>query len=233
MKPELIVMLTHHDRTVPNALELFEASKDIPVSHWGFKDVGLSHTEMKELVRCMKAAGKITFLEVVSLSEDEGMAGAKLAVEAGFDILMGTIYFDRIHRFLMDKPIRYYPFPGHVYNHPSILDGEIPAIVQHARWLESKGVHGLDLLGYRYVGEARKLLQDVVKATTIPIVCAGSIASLGRIAEVWEAGAWGLTIGSAFFDRQFVPGGTFQQNVQAVVDWLSMTGESDLDLILK
>ena len=41
MKPELIVMLTHHDETVQNALALFEECKDLPVTHWGFKDVGL------------------------------------------------------------------------------------------------------------------------------------------------------------------------------------------------
>jgi len=38
---------------------------------------------MKQLVKAMKQAGKTTFLEVVSLSEEEGLAGAKLAVEAG------------------------------------------------------------------------------------------------------------------------------------------------------
>ena len=49
MKPELIVMLTHHDETVKNALELFEECKDLPVKHWGFKDVGLPPDQMKQL----------------------------------------------------------------------------------------------------------------------------------------------------------------------------------------
>ncbi|MCS6907943.1 MAG: hypothetical protein RML93_08695, partial [Anaerolineales bacterium] len=123
MKPELIVMLTHNDVTVSNALELFEQSKHLPVQHWGFKDVGLPPQQMKELVRRMKDAGKVTYLEVVSLSEEEGLRGAQIALEAGFDVLMGTVYFDSIHEYLKGKPIKYYPFPGHVHSHPSILDG--------------------------------------------------------------------------------------------------------------
>ena len=85
MKPELIVMLTHHDKTVKDARKLFVECKDLPVKHWGFKDVGLPHAEMVELVKLMREEGKITYLEVVSLSEQEGLEGAKLAVEAGFE----------------------------------------------------------------------------------------------------------------------------------------------------
>jgi len=219
-KPELIVMLTHHDQTVSNALELFEHSKDYPITHWGFKDVGLTPNEMQAIVTAMKAAGKITFLEVVSLSEEEGLRGAHLAVDLGFDILMGTVFYPSIGDFLRDKPIRYYPFPGHVHSHPSILDGTIDDIVTHAHELEGKGVHGLDLLTYRYNGDAHQLLKRVVTATHIPIVSAGSIASFERINEVWDAGAWGFTIGSAFFEKKFLPNGSFEENVKAVSTWL-------------
>ena len=219
-KPELIVMLTHHDQTVPDALELFVRTKDYPIAHWGFKDVGLPANEMERVVTAMKDAGKTTFLEVVSLSEEEGLRGARLAVDLGFDILMGTVFYPSIGDYLKEKTVRYYPFPGHVHSHPSILDGEIEEIVAHARELEAYGMHGLDLLTYRYNGEASRLLKRVVEATTIPIVSAGSIASFERINEVWEAGAWGFTIGSAFFDKKFVPNGSFEENVLAVCNWL-------------
>jgi hypothetical protein len=219
-KPELIVMLTHHDRTVLDALELFERTKEYPIAHWGFKDVGLPAEEMKSIVEAMKDAGKTTFLEVVSLSEEEGLRGAHLAVELGFDILMGTVFFPSISEYLKDKPARYYPFPGHVHSHPSILDGSIEEIVAHACQLETYGVHGLDLLTYRFNGEASRLLKLVVDATNIPIVSAGSIASLERINEVWDSGAWGFTIGSAFFEKKFVPNGSFEENVLAVCNWL-------------
>lgn len=228
MKPELIVMLTHNDMTVNNAFDLFELSQHLPVQHWGFKDVGLPPDQMKKLVKQMKNANKVTYLEVVSLSEEEGLRGAQIAVEAGFDILMGTVYFDSIQEYLKDKPVKYYPFPGHVHSHPSILDGSIEEIVNHSRQLESKGVDGLDLLAYRYVGDARQLLKEVVAATKVPIVSAGSVASFQRIAEIWEAGAWGFTIGGAFFEGKFIPGGDFTQNVKAVCDWLAATQESDL-----
>ena len=220
-KPELIVMLTHHDETVPDALELFHRTKECPVTHWGFKDVGLSPKEMQPVVKAMKDAGKSTFLEVVSLSEKEGLEGARLAVELGFDILMGTVFFPSIAEYLKDKPVRYYPFPGHVHSHPSILDGTIEEIVSHACELEKYGVHGLDLLTYRFTGNASSLLAEVVQATKIPIISAGSIASFDRIQEVWNAGAWGFTIGSAFFDQQFVPQGSFEENVLAVCNWLN------------
>src|SRR5215216_6018099 len=208
-KPELIVMLTHQDQTVPDALEIFERVKDYPIKYWGFKDVGLPPEEMERVVAAMTDAGKITFLEVVSLSEEEGLRGASLAVDLGFDILMGTVFYPSIRAYLQDKPVRYYPFPGHVHSHPSILDGKIDDIVAHACELEEYGVHGLDLLTYRYNGEASHLLKKVVDATNIPIVSAGSIASFERIQEVWDAGAWAFTIGSAFFEKKFVPDGSF------------------------
>ena len=220
LKPELIVMLTHHDKTVPNALDLFQRTREYPITHWGFKDVGLPPKKMRSLAGTMKEAGKTTFLEVVSLSEEEGLQGARLAVESGFDILMGTVFYPSILEYLRDKPIKYYPFPGHVHSHPSILDGTMEDIVAHACKLEDYGVHGLDLLTYRYDGEASRLLKQVVKSTKIPIVSAGSIASFERIEEVWEAGAWGFTIGSAFFEKKFVPDGSFEQNLLAVCDWL-------------
>src|SRR5574339_705804 len=100
LKPELIVMLTHHDETVPDSLELFERLKDLPIAHWGFKDVGLPPKEMQAVVTAMKAAGKTTFLEVVTLSEENGMQGARLAVDLGFDILMGTVFYPSIADYL-------------------------------------------------------------------------------------------------------------------------------------
>lgn len=227
MKPELIVMLTHKDKTVENALELFNEMKNTPVTHWGFKDVGLPPEKMAKVVDQMNAAGKITYLEVVSLTEEEGLRGAKLAVECGFHALMGTVFFDSINDYLKDTPLQYFPFPGHVHSHPSILDGRIEEIVQHARDMEAKGVDGMDLLTYRYTGDAATLLKEVVKATSVPIVSAGSIDSYDRIAEVRDTGAWGFTIGSAFFEKKFIPDGSFEQNMMAVWDWLQKNGKPD------
>ncbi len=220
MNPELIIMLTHNDVTVSNAREMFWALKTLPVQHWGFKDVGLPADEMRGLVAEMGNAGKTTYLEVVSLSEPEGLAGARLAVASGFDVLMGTVYFDSIRQYLANTPVKYFPFLGQVHGHPSILTGTLDEIVAHARFLEAQGVDGLDLLTYRYTGDAPQLLTAVVQATRLQIVSAGSIDSFERIAQVKRAGAWAFTVGTAFFDARFVPGGSFQANSMAVWDAL-------------
>jgi 2,4-dienoyl-CoA reductase-like NADH-dependent reductase (Old Yellow Enzyme family) len=220
MMPELIVMLTYNDRTVENALELFDDMKDTPVRHWGFKDVGLPKEETKELVRLMSDAGKTTYLEVVSLSEEEGLEGAELAVASGVDILMGTVFFDSISEFLKDKPVAYYPFLGNVHSHPTVLEGSVDEIVAHAKQLEAKGVDGVDLLTYRHTGAAAGLLTAVVEATSVPIVCAGSIGSYARIDEVLAAKAWGFTVGTALFEEKFVPKGSFRENVTHVWNWM-------------
>jgi 2-keto-3-deoxy-6-phosphogluconate aldolase len=138
------------------------------------------------------------------------------------------VLFDSILDYLKDKPIKYYPFPGHIFGHPSIMDGTIEEVVAHAKLLESKGVPGMDLLSYRYIGDARLLLAEVVKATNVPIVSAGSIDSYRRMAEVWQTGAWGFTIGSALFDKKFIANGSFLENTIAVCDWLDKTSKSDL-----
>ena len=195
--------------------------------HWGFKDVGLSREDMKKLVGEMNAAGKTTYLEVVSLAEAEGLAGAELAVECGFDILMGTVFFDSINEYIKDKPVKYYPFPGRVHGHPSILDGTPEEIVAHTRDMASKGVDGFDLLTYRYTGDPVALLPEVVRASNLPLVSAGSIDSLERVAEVRDAGVFGFTIGTAFFEKKFVPEGSFKDNMMMVWDWLQINGRPD------
>lgn len=94
MLEKIIIMLTHNDKTVPDAIEIFDENKDLPIQYWGFKDVGMEPAKMKILCDKMHEAGKTAFLEVVSYSEEECMRGAKLAVDCGFDYLLGTLYYD-------------------------------------------------------------------------------------------------------------------------------------------
>ena len=142
-------MLTYNDETVEDAVDVFNNIKDLPIKYFGFKDIGLPHKRMDSLNNIMKKAGKETFLEVVRYTEQEVLESADLAVNIGFDYLMGTLYYDSIWD-LIDKKIKYLPFCGKVYDHPSILDGTMDEIIADAKDMEVKGVDGFDLFAYRY-----------------------------------------------------------------------------------
>lgn len=218
MQSQLIVMLTHNDKTVEDALAVFDTCKDLPVKYWGFKDVGISREETRVLLDRMKAAGKTTCLEVVTFTEESCFANAKLAVELGFDYFTGTVYFPSVAAFLKGKPIRYYPFVGDVSGSPCILEGTFDSIVQDCLRLEAAGVHGVDLIAYRFTkGDPVQLAKHVVAAAKTEVILAGSISSEERIRIVNEINPFAFTMGSALFDRNFVKDGDFRTNLQKVV----------------
>lgn len=217
--PELIVMLTYNDFTVRNAAEIFEACKDSKAKYWGLKEHPLSREELKKLFARMKECGKTTFLEVVSYTEEEGLEGAKIAVECGCDILMGTTYFDSIHSLCKQHNLRYMPFVGRVEGRPSVLGGEIDDMVAEAKRYLDKGVYGIDLLGYRYTGDYNKLHQAFKQSIDAPVCMAGSIDSYERLGEIKEIGPWAFTIGSAFFDHKF--GDSIAEQIDAVCDFIN------------
>ena len=217
MKSKLIVMLTHNDQTVHNALEVFEACKDLPVECWGFKDVGLPVEEMKALVGAMKMAGKTTFLEVVTYTEAECMRGAKLAVECGFDYLMGTLYFPAVWEYLRGKEIRYFPFVGKVSGSPSVLEGTVEEMLAQAGTFAAQGIHGIDLLAYRRAVDPEGLAEEFVRGVKIPTVVAGSIGSEERIGAMSRIQPFAFTMRSALFTANFVPDGSFRANLEEVL----------------
>ncbi|MCB5713842.1 hypothetical protein GKG47_08310 [Lactonifactor sp. BIOML-A3] len=221
MKEKLIVMLTHHDVTVKNAKETFEACKDLPVQNWGFKDVGLEPEDMKELCQLMKFSGKTTFLEVVTYSELECMRGAQLAVECGFDYLAGTIFYDSVLDYIKQHDVKYCPFVGRVSGSPSVLKGTVEFCVNQAEVYAKKGVYGIDLLGYRYAeGDPEVFSQEIAVRCQLPVIMAGSIDSQERIEVVRKMNPWTFTMGSALFDKKFVKDGTFRENLEKVVSLL-------------
>lgn len=219
--PQLIVMLTHNDKTVADAKEVFESAKDAKAIYWGFKEVGIPINEMKELVKLMKGAGKTTFLEVVAYTEEECLKGAEIAVECGFDILMGTLYFDSIKAVTDAVGMKYYPFVGNIVGRPSVLKGTIEGIIAEAKNLvEKKGIEGFDLLGYRFEGDAIKLNSEFVKALQVPVCLAGSVNTYERLNEVKATGAWAFTIGGAFFEKKF-GNKSFGEQIDDVIDYMN------------
>ena len=219
MNPELIVMLTHNDRTVSNAAEIFEACKDAPAVNWGFKEVGLPLEEMKQLFSYMKQCGKRTFLEVVAYTEEECMEGAKMAVACGVDVLMGTLFFDSINDYCKANGLKYMPFVGKITGRPSVLEGTIEGMIEEANSYLDKGVYGIDLLGYRYTGDAAELNRAFVAGVKAPVCLAGSISNYQRLDEVKATGAWTFTIGGAFFENKF--DGTFAEQITKVVEYMA------------
>jgi len=220
MAPQLITMLTYKDETVKNSFEVFDQCADLPASFWGFKDVGLPKPDMKHLVERMKARGKTTFLEVVSLTEKECLDGAGLALDCGFDYLMGTVYYDSVFRLMRGKATKFFPFAGKVSGHPSILEGSIPEIVADGRRMQDLGVAGFDLLAYRYTADAEALAETFVQGVRVPVVLAGSIDGFPRLDVMKRIQPWAFTIGSAFFDKKFVPEGSFREQMARVLDYL-------------
>jgi hypothetical protein len=216
--PELIVMLTHNDRTVKNAYEVFESSKNSKAKFWGFKEEGIPVDEMKRLYAYMKSCGKTTFLEVVAYTEEECLDGAKMAVECGVDILMGTLYFDSINEYCKKNNLKYMPFVGKITGRPSILEGTVEGIIEEANALLMKGVYGFDLLGYRYTGDAVELNKRFVAGVNAPVCLAGSVNNYKRLDEVKDANPWAFTIGGAFFENKF--DGTFAEQIDKVVSYM-------------
>lgn len=217
-QPELIVMLTHHDRTVPNAREIFEQCKNSMARCWGFKEDGLPPEQMRALFADMKACGKTTVLEVVAYTEQECLDGARLAAECGCDILMGTLFYDSVNRFCMEHGLKYMPFVGRISGRPSVLEGSVEEMIAEANRYLEKGVFGFDLLGYRYTGDAEALNRTFVAQVDAPVCLAGSVNSYRRLDAVKEAAPWAFTIGGAFFENCF--GGTFAQQIDKVCRYI-------------
>lgn len=221
MKPELIIMLTHNDVTVKNAAEVFESCKDLPATRWGFKDVGLSKVEMIALNRAMKEAGKTTYLEVVTYTEEGCIEGAKLAGECGFDFLTGTVYYPSVDSVLKEYGLKYFPFPGNVGGSPVALTGTIDEIVADAVRLVETGADGVDLTAYRYTdGDPLELARAVGEKVGMDrLTIAGSVGNEERMDEMTRLGCHAYTMGSALFNGNFVKDGTFRENLEYVLNY--------------
>ena len=215
---ELIVMLTQNDRTVRDASAVFETCRDSRARLWGFKEEGIPLEEMRSLYARMRESGKQTALEVVCYTEAEGLAGAKTAAACGCDLLMGTRFSKEISRLCADHGIRYLPFVGRVTGRPSVLEGSLEQMLDQAREALAQGAWGIDLLGYRYTGDAARLNREFVAGLPgVPVVLAGSVNSFARLDEIRAADPWAFTIGSAFFEGRF--GGSVRDQVNKVVDY--------------
>jgi uncharacterized protein related to proFAR isomerase len=213
---KFIPMLTRNDVTVPDAVEVFKEIRDTGVTFVGFKDVGLPLRELRTLVSLVRKEGKIIFLEVVSENKEEAMRSVRKAIALDVDYLIGGTYVEQTLRLLKGK-MRFMPYIGKVVGHPCMLRGSIQEIVGDAKRAEDLGVDGINLLAYRYVGDADQLMASVKSAVDTPVIVAGSVNSFERIRKVTELGMWGFTIGTAIFEKRFAPDGDLRKQITAVL----------------
>ncbi|WP_415853304.1 hypothetical protein [Sinomonas sp. G460-2] len=222
MKSELIVMLTNQDVTVPNARELFLECAHLPVAFWGFKDVGLAKPEMVRLVEEFSAAGKTPVLEVVQFEEAKALEAARLARDCGIEYFTGTRYSPAVHAFAQEAGLKYFPFCGEVSGEQIALTGSIEEIVEDAQRVLDAGTDGVDLTAYRSVtADPVALARELVaRVGGERVIIAGSINTVEQVQLMDEIGPLGFTMGGALFESRFVPGGSFKENLQFVVDTL-------------
>jgi methylglyoxal synthase len=222
---DFIFMLTAEDRTIPDARARLEDVLAGGARHIGFKDVGLPFEDLKGLAADIRASGGRAYLEVVSLDEESELRSARAAIDLEVDCLLGGTRAATVAPMLRAHPVRYYPFPGEIVGHPSILKGTVETIADSARRLaDLETVHGLDLLAYRFDGDVPELMKAVCAATEKPVIVAGSIDTEERIVAVAEAGAAAFTVGTAAFKGAFPAiGEGLVAQVQAI---LAMTGRA-------
>ncbi|HXG40439.1 MAG TPA: hypothetical protein VNJ28_05805 [Candidatus Limnocylindrales bacterium] len=217
--PEFIFMLTRGDRTVPHARAAYDEVRAVPGLRFvGFKDVGVPLAELHDLVRAIRSDGREAMLEVVSERADDELRSIAAARELDVDWILGGTHVDEALRLLDGARQRYCPFPGRVIGHPSLLRGSVEEIAASAAALTARpGVHGLDLLAYRYDGDVEALVRAVLGAASGPVIAAGSVDSVERIAALRRLGVWGFTIGGAIFEGRFPGAPSLRHQVEAVL----------------
>lgn len=225
---EFLFMLTKNDVTVPDCLDVYEQVRGARLRWVGFKDIGVPLATLRELVRRIRADGRNTVLEIVSTDAAAELNSIRAGLDLGVDLLMGGTQPDAALPLIRDARVRYFPFPGTIVGHPSVLEGTIESISESARELTARdGIDGLDLLAYRWKGDVPALVRRVVSSSSGQIVVAGSIVNAEQIRIVTAAGAWGFTIGGAVFDRVLVPGGS----LRAQVDWALDQAEAAAEVL--
>jgi 4-hydroxythreonine-4-phosphate dehydrogenase len=204
-RPDFIFMLTRGDTTIADARAQLPHAIAAGVRHIGFKDVGLPLSELRALAADIHAAGALVYLEMVCLDAEAEAAAARAGVELGVDVLMGGTRPAIVEPIIAGSSIRYFPFPGRIVGHPSRLVGDIGTIAESARALAARdGVHGLDLLAYRFIGDAPALIRAIRRsAGRKPVIVAGSIDRDERISTTAAAGAAAFTVGTAALDAAF------------------------------
>jgi len=213
-------MLTRSDQTVTDCLEVLEEIRPLGLTHIGFKDVGVSSDVLAELARRIKAAGATSYMEVVSTSREACLRSARVARDIGIDRLLGGTQVEEVLEILAGSAVRYLPFPGRPFEHPTKLAGTPAQIEDDCRRFQAMGCAGVDLLAYRATeADPLELVRAARRGTDGVLLVAGSVQRPEQIRDLAAAGADAFTIGSAAFDGSFAPRmGSLRSQLRSVLD---------------
>jgi hypothetical protein len=218
---EFIFMLTRSDVTVPNALEVLKEVRGTGLRCIGCKDVGLDRGLYANLFGRMRDYGMRSFLEIVTFDEGEHFRGVDLGLEIGADYIIGGMpeYSEKTVGYLRARKggTRFFPYIGEIAEHPCVLRGTIDDIIEDGREAERLGVDGVNLLLYRYEGDQRALLGEVVSKLRTPLLVAGNISNFEMIEEMKRNDVWAFTIGSAVFKGEFAREKGVRDQIKAVL----------------
>jgi 4-hydroxythreonine-4-phosphate dehydrogenase len=214
---EFIFMLTRDDVTVKDARGVYASIAGSGVRHVGCKDVGLPREELAKFMDEIRAHGHVSYLEVVSETEEATLTSARVAAEVKPDYLIGGTLIEPVQEILAGTGIKFFPYVGQIVGHPCLLRGTIEEIVADTERAAALGVDGINLLAYRYDGDVEALTRAVVDATDLPVICAGSVDSTERIRALDACGAWAFTIGTAALDGVLVDGAPLRGQLEAAL----------------
>ena len=213
-------MLTRSDQTVPDALEVLAEIESLPLTHLGFKDVGVEPATLRELVARIRARGATSYMEVVSTTPEAALNSAKIARDIGVDRLLGGTQVDEVLAILKGSTTTYHPFPGKPFSHPTKLAGTAADVEADCKRFAALGCAGVDLLAYRATeADPIELVRAARRGTPGYLLVAGSVGNAAQIRALKAAGADAFTIGSAAFDGSFAPlMGTLRSQLRAILD---------------
>jgi len=213
-------MLTRGDQTVPDCLEVLDEIRPLGLAHVGFKDVGVPAEVLAELDRRIKALGATSYMEVVSTSREACLRSARVGREIGVDRLLGGTEVEEVLAILAGSEVRYLPFPGRPFDHPTKLAGGAAQIEDDCKRFRALGCAGVDLLAYRATeADPLALVRAARRGSDGTLLVAGSVQTPAQIRALADAGADAFTIGSAAFDGSFAPRmGSLRSQLRAVLD---------------
>jgi hypothetical protein len=201
---DFIFMLTRNEMTVEDCLDVFDLIAPTGVKHIGCKDIGVDLETLRELIKRIKGAGCVSYLEVVSTTPEACVNSARIAVEIGVERLLGGTDAEKILKAIEGSGVKYYPFPGRPEGHPTRLGGTPESVAADCARFEKLGCAGVDLLAYRaFESDPLDLVRAARASVKGYLACAGSVDSPERIRALADAGADAFTIGSAVFDGSF------------------------------